>query len=109
MSCNFVLQITVFKLYYSDYDLAFEMFLSFFLSHICLIRHKKNIFNTLLIGHKGLIKQMFCGYEKVQIIGAFFQFFIKIILSLSIELEAIPIVQMQNLINFDCMRVQILS
>lgn len=31
MSCNFVLQITVFKLYYSDYDLAFEMFLRFFL------------------------------------------------------------------------------
>ena len=30
MSCNFVLQITVFKLYYSDYDLAFEMFLRFF-------------------------------------------------------------------------------
>lgn len=109
MSCNFVLQITVFKLYYSDYDLAFEMFLRFFLSHICLIRHKKNIFNTLLIGHKGPIKQMFCGYEKVQIIGTFFKFFIKIILSLSIELEAIPIVQMQNLINFDCMRVQISS
>ena len=52
---------------------------------------------------------MFCGYEKVQIIGTFFKFFIKIILSLSIELEAIPIVQMQNLINFDCMRVQISS
>ena len=52
---------------------------------------------------------MFSGYEKVQIIGAFLKFFIKIILSLSIELEAIPIVQMQNLINFDCMRVQILS
>lgn len=52
---------------------------------------------------------MFCGYEKVQIIGAFFKIFIKIILSFSVELEAIPIVQMQNLINFDCMRMQILS
>lgn len=52
---------------------------------------------------------MFCGYEKVQIIGAFFKIFIKIILSFSIELEAIPIVQMQNLINYDWMRMQILS
>ena len=74
-----------------------------------MIRHKKNIFNILLIGHKGPIKQMFCGYEKVQIIGAFFKIFIKIILSFSIELEAIPIVQMQNLINYDCMKMQILS
>lgn len=56
-----------------------------------MIRYKKNIFNTLLIGHKGPIKQMFCGYEKVQIIGVFFKIFIKIILSFSIELEAIPI------------------
>ena len=30
MSCNFVLQITIFKLYYSDYDLSCEMFLRFF-------------------------------------------------------------------------------
>lgn len=74
-----------------------------------MIRYKKNIFNTLLIGHKGPIKQMFCGYEKVQIIGVFFKIFIKIILSFSIELEAIPIAQMQNLINFDCKKMQILS
>lgn len=74
-----------------------------------MIRYKKNIFNTLLIGHKGPIKQMFCGYDKVQIISAFFENFIKIILSFSIELEAVSIVQKQNLINFDCMRMQILS
>ena len=74
-----------------------------------MIRYKKNIFNSLLIRYKGPIKQMFCGYEKVQIIGAFFKIFIKIILSFSIELEAIPMVQMQNLINFDCMRMKILS
>lgn len=74
-----------------------------------MIRYKKNIFNTLLIGHKGPIKQMFCGYEKVQIIGVFFKICIKIILSFSIELGMIPIVQMQNLINFDCKRMQILS
>lgn len=59
--------------------------------------------------HKGPIKQMFCGYEKVQIIGAFIKIFIKMILSFSIELEAIPIVQMQNPINLDCRRMQILS
>lgn len=56
-----------------------------------MIRYKKDIFNTLLIGHKGPIKQMFCGYEKVRIIGVFFKIFIKSILSFSIELETIPI------------------
>lgn len=56
-----------------------------------MIRYKKDIFNTLLIGHKGPIKQMFCGYEKVRIIGVYFKIFIKSILSFSIELEAIPI------------------
>lgn len=74
-----------------------------------MIRYKKNIFNTLFKGHKGPIKQMFCGYEKIQIIGAVFKIFIKITLSFNIELEAIPIEQMQNLISFDCIRMQILS
>ena len=74
-----------------------------------MIRYKKNIFNTLLIGRKGPIKQMFCGYEEVQIIGVFFKIFIKIILSFSIELEAIPIAQMQKFINCDCKIMQMLS
>lgn len=52
---------------------------------------------------------MFCEYKKVQIIGVFFKICFKVILSFSIELGTIPIVQMQNLINFDCKRMQILS
>lgn len=52
---------------------------------------------------------MLCRCEKVQITAAFFKIFIKVRLSFSIRLWEIPLAGMQNLIKFDCVRIQIPS
>lgn len=55
---------------------------------------------------------MCCGYEKVQIIVGFLDFFlnfISIISTFSTRLKAFPMVHTQRLVNFDSMAMQIFS